>query len=194
MSKLEHGLRRDQILLLVLAAIFFLPLLASWLWYLNVDEFRPQGSVARGTLVEPVRVLEGYPQGVADLRGRWVMVYIGAIDCDEHCRDRLYGLRQVDAALGRDANRVERLYVVVGGMPTDPGFLEAEHPRLNTLQLPADDPWLSAFDLGDGAPATSGRVYLVDPLGNLMLFWSADAGHREFFDDLKRLLRVSRIG
>lgn len=77
MDKLERGLRRDQKLLLVLAVIFFLPLLASWLWFLNVDDFRPQGSVAHGTLVQPVRVLEGYPEGVAVLRGRWVMVYVG---------------------------------------------------------------------------------------------------------------------
>lgn len=194
MDKLERGLRRDQKLLLVLAVIFFLPLLASWLWFLNVDDFRPQGSVAHGTLVQPVRVLEGYPEGVAVLRGRWVMVYVGTPDCDEQCRDRLYGARQVDTALGRDANRVERLYLVVGGSPGDPAFLEAEHPRLHTAQLSADDPWLSAFDLGDGAPSTTGRVYLVDPLGNLMMFWPADAEHRDFFDDLKRLLRVSRIG
>jgi hypothetical protein len=159
-----------------------------------VDEFRPQGSVAHGTLVEPVRVLDGYPGGVTDLRGRWVMVYIGTAECDEHCRDRLYGARQVDTALGRDADRVERLYLVVGSTPADVEIVASEHPRLHTARVPADDPWLATFDFGDGAPSTTGRVYLVDPLGNLMLFWSAEAEHRDFFDDLKRLLRVSRIG
>lgn len=194
MEKGNRGLRRDQKLLLVLAVIFFLPLLVSWLWFLNVDDFRPQGSVAHGTLVEPIRVMDGYPQAVGDLRGRWVMVYVGTPACDDHCQDRLYGMRQVDTALGRDANRVERLYVVVGGAPTDPAFLETQHPRLHTASLAVDDPWMAHFEFGDTAPAAGGRVYLIDPLGNLMMYWPAEAGHRDFFDDLKRLLRVSRIG
>lgn len=194
MSNDKRGLRRDQKLLLVLAAIFFLPLLVSWLWFLNVEDFRPQGSVAHGTLIEPVRVLEDFPQGVPDLRGRWVMVYVGSTDCDEHCRDRLYGMRQVDTALGRDANRVERLYVVVGGAPGDAGFLATEHPRLHVASVAAGDAWLDAFDLADDSGVSSGRVYLMDPLGNLMMYWPAESEHRDFFDDLKRLLRVSRIG
>jgi hypothetical protein len=204
MSESKSGMRRDQRVLLVLAAIFFVPLFVAWLWYANVESFRPTESIAKGDLVEPVRTLGSYElaaagsgPGVTDesLHGRWALIYIGGPVCGEDCRQSLYEMRQVHIALGRDAERAQRVYVIVGAAsPDDPAYLAEQHPDLSIVQVAADDPWLAHFRL-DGRPvAEAGRIYVVDPLGNLMMRYEASAVGRDLLDDLKRLFRVSRIG
>lgn len=191
------GLSRDKKVLLALAAIFFIPLMVAWIWFYNVDAFRPGGSVANGDLIQPVRVLGefSFPRIDVDgevtdasLHGRWAMVYVGGPVCEEDCRQSLYEMRQVHTALGRDAVRMQRVSLMVGASKlADSAFFQAEHPGLIMASVASTAPILENFD-------QPGRIYLVDPLGNLMMSYPADASGRDLLDDLKRLFRVSRIG
>lgn len=191
------GLSRDKKVLLALAAIFFIPLMVAWIWFYNVDAFRPGGSVANGDLIQPVRVLGefSFPRIDVDgevtdasLHGRWAMVYIGGATCEERCRQSLYEMRQVHTALGRNSVRMQRVYLLVEPSgPAELAFFQAEHPGLIMASVAPSAPILANFD-------QRGRIYLVDPLGNLMMSYPADASGRDLLDDLKRLFRVSRIG
>ncbi len=200
----ENRPGRGRNMLLGLAALFIVPLAAAWLWYLNVDRLPPEGSVAHGELVQPVRPLGEFELGAVDdgapvtdetLDGRWTIVHVGGAECGEACRQSLYESRQVHIALGRRAVRMQRLYLLVDAqVPYDPGFFAREHDGLIIARVDSSDPWLAKFRLDDLPPAEAGRTYVIDPLGNLMLSYPVDAPPRHLLDDLLRLLRVSRVG
>ena len=192
--------RRGRLMLIGVAALFFLPLAIAWWMFLGVDRVPEDEVVAHGELIRPARPLGDFTlAGVAgheavtdeSLHGRWTLVYVGAAACDEVCERTLWEARQVHTRLGRDASRVQRLFVLAGADAVDdPAFFAREHADMPLVR--ADRDWLAAFERDGGA--VPGHLYLVDPLGNLMMRYDADAPPEALLDDLKRLLRVSRIG
>lgn len=133
-----------------------------------------------GELVEP-RPLPS--PALAPLRGKWVLVAFDAAACDAYCEKKLYYLRQVRRAQGEAAHRVERLWVLTDGGSPRPELLAAIEgtriARFSTEHFP-------------GEPAA--HIYLVDPLGNLMMRFPRDPDPSRMIKDLQRLLKYSRIG
>jgi hypothetical protein len=196
----ERGRRQ----LLLLAALFFVPLAVAFYLYYGAGSLRPAGSVAKGQLLEPARPLPEVSlarpgDGATDpgfLRGKWDMIYVGDGACDERCREALYLTRQSRIALNKDMDRVQRVFLATGNC-CDSSFIEREHPDLLVAELDgeAGDALLAPFPVYDGIPVRqAGRIYLVDPLGNLVLSYSAAAPDKALLTDLKKLLRLSHIG
>jgi hypothetical protein len=182
--------------LAVLAGLFLLPLAGSFLAYYGTS-WRPAGHVNHGTLITPVRTL---PAVAADsrhgalFRGQWSLVYVGDGACDEDCRAALYFMRQTRLGLGTDMTRVARVFVATGHC-CDRAFLEREHPGLTVID--------SGPDGGAGGSALAGQfpaadradtLFVVDPLGNLMMSYDARRNPHGLLEDLKKLLRLSQIG
>jgi hypothetical protein len=122
--------------------------------------------------------------GFEALRGKWVLVIFDAAACDAYCEKKLYFMRQVRRAQGKDMDRVERFWVV-----TDGGKPRAEiMPGIEGTRI----------DKGEAQGAFPGRpadhIYLVDPLGNLMLRFPRDPDPSKMIKDLQRLLKYSRVG
>lgn len=198
------GNARGRRSLLALAALFVVPLAAAFWLYYGAPGLRPRGAANRGELIHPAVPLRelafASPDGRAIdgdlLRGRWTLLYIGPQDCDPRCRDVLYLTRQTRLALNKDSDRVRRLFLATGPCCPDPALL-AEHPDLVVATpTPAQLETLAVlFPPLDAAPLTAaGRIYIIDPLGNLMMSYAADAPDDALLDDLKRLLRLSHIG
>ncbi len=196
--------QRGRRQLLLLAALFFVPLAVAFYLYYGAGTLRPSGSVAKGDLLEPARplpevslpTLGGGMTGKDFLRGKWSMVYIGDGRCDERCRDALYLMRQSRIALNKDMDRVRRVFLVAGDC-CDEAFLRSEHPDLEVALLEGAEAMdlLAVFPIYDVMNvAEAGRIYLVDPLGNLVLSYSAEAPDKALLTDLKKLLRLSHIG
>jgi hypothetical protein len=189
--------------LAALAALFLLPLALAFFTYYGTD-WRPSGQVAHGHLINPARplpavglsqvVLEGgAPRAAAAtvFRSQWSLVYIGAGDCDPDCRQALYVMRQTRLALNNDMTRVARVFLVTRAC-CDRDFLGREHAGLTVLDAsaPAAQPLLAQFP----AAAREHTLYIVDPLGNLMMSYDARGNPRGLLEDLKKLLRLSHIG
>lgn len=190
---------RKQVWLLV--GVFFAPLLLAFLLYYGVG-IRPSGSTNHGDLITPpVTLAEVELPSVADrplpantLRGRWTMVFIGDGACDTRCREALTLMRQTRLALGDDMPRVRRLFLISGNC-CDRSYLETEQVGLllGRIDNPAGKTFLETFP--EGADASQhGRIYLVDPLGNLMMSYAPDAPQKGLLEDLKKLLKLSHIG
>jgi hypothetical protein len=120
--------------------------------------------------------------------------------CTEACRTRLYDTRQVRLALDRDMNRVQRVFIADAGC-CDAQFLHDQHPDLIAIRADAADaplrallPGLDASAVPTAKSGAAPRVYLIDPLGNLMMSYAADAKSKGMLEDMKRLLRLSSIG
>jgi len=193
--------RRSRLGLIGLAALFFVPLAVSFYLYYGTS-WRPSGGAQHGELVDPARPLpevtlarpDGSPTGGDFLRGDWHLVYVGEGACDATCRDALVKARQVRLALDKDVNRVGLVFLYSGAAP-DAGYLAVEHPELVAASVDGEAglALLAAFPQ-DPPPLSAGHLYIVDPLGNLMMRYPGEATPRAILTDLERLLRLSHIG
>jgi cytochrome oxidase Cu insertion factor (SCO1/SenC/PrrC family) len=192
---------RSRLGLIGLAAVFFVPLASSfWLYY--GTGWRPARGAQHGDLIDPARPLpevslaraDGAPLPPGFLRGEWHLVYVGDGSCDEDCRAALVKSRQLRLALGKDVDRVQRVFLHTGTTPALDA-LDREHPDLVRASLEGDagSRLLAAFAAGSPTLG-AGRLYIVDPLGNLVMSYAPDTSPRAILTDLERLLRLSHIG
>lgn len=198
--------RRQRRALLGLALLFFAPLGLAFLLYYGLG-WRPGGRVNHGGLIDPPRPLPAValtridPDGARKLAApdllthKWTLLYWGAGACGPRCKTDLYNTRQVRIALDRDMSRVQRVFVADGAC-CDLDFLRSQHPDLITVRATPDAlAILAQLRLSPGDdPATADRVYLIDPLGNVMMFYAPDARPKGMLEDLKRLLGLSHVG
>lgn len=197
MTAQDAGLRaRNLRTLALLAGIFLLPLAVAFYTYYGTS-WRPAAHVNHGTLIAPVRplptvALPTVPPGAADkpFHGQWTLVYIGSGDCNDACRDSLYLMRQTRAALNTDMARVARVFLITGQCCAL-GFLTREHPGLVLIDASgaAAAPLLKPFP-----EDRAHTLFVVDPLGNLMMSYDAKSNPRGLLEDLQKLLRLSQIG
>lgn len=195
--------RSGRRLLVIVASLFFVPLgFAIYLFY-GHPALRPGGMVNHGALIQPPRPLPAltlplFGAGSTQpgfLRGKWTMLYVGSGVCGDRCRAALYETRQVRTALNRDMHRVQRVFLATGEC-CDAAFLHDQHPDLITVRATAAAaPLLASLPHAAGVDAAgAGRVYLVDPNGNLMMFYAPGAKPKGMLEDLQRLLQLSYIG
>ena len=188
----------------LLIGLFFVPLLAAFVLYYGIDGWRPAGSTNHGDLVTPPRPLPELSLPLAGggssdaklLHGKWTLIYVGDGQCDARCREALTLIRQTRLALGDDMSRVQRVFVATAQC-CDQQYLDKEHEGLVTLlgDDAATKQFLDVFPAAAETPAQhSGRIYIADPLGNLMMSYPPTAAPRGLLDDLKKLLRLSHIG
>jgi hypothetical protein len=178
-----HPVKRGRLKLLALGGFFALPLLAGWIAYLN--GWVPGTASNYGTLIQP-RSLDAPP--LEQLRGKWVLVQLDGAACDAGCEKKLYYMRQVRRAQGREMQRVERLWIVTDSAALRPELVAA----IEGTRIARRDPRLAAaFPAGD---AVSEHIYLVDPLGNLMLRFPREPDPSKMVKDLERLLKYSGFG
>ena len=187
----EPSRTRSRVMLVLIAAVFFGPLLvATWLYYGGAT-FQPEGRVNHGALLEPiVNVTDVVPDVPLEAGGHWWLVYQDLGPCEDACREGLYTIRQSRLMLGREMDRVERMFLH-GAEAPDTLFLEEQHKGLVALE----NGGLSAL-LANKKPEglAAGGYYLIDPLGNLVMYFPPDIVPGDMVDDLKRLLKLSRIG
>ncbi|HEX7025816.1 MAG TPA: SCO family protein, partial [Gammaproteobacteria bacterium] len=127
-----------------------------------------------------------------DLRGKWTLVFVPPDDCDETCKRNIYHMRQVWAGLGREAHRVQRLLILRAPAQWDVlrGFLE-NYPNM-PVAFDADGALINQIAHSEASLGV--KIYLVDPLGNLMMAFPQTLDPRDMLKDLKKLLKISTIG
>jgi len=194
---MEESRRRGRQLLLILAAVFLLPVFAAFALYYG-KLWRPQGSASMGELIQPARPLtvaglrqaDGSPAGGDLLTGKWSIVYIGDGACDADCRAALVFARQSRLALNNEMTRVQRVFLATGNCCAREYFA-AEQAGL--IALDASSPEAQAL-LAQFPASHQNSLYIVDPLGNLMMRHDAAHTSKDLLTDLKKLLKLSHIG
>jgi hypothetical protein len=211
MSSTPEDIRsRNLRMLAALAALFLVPLLLAFYMYYGTG-WRPIKRVNHGTLISPARPLAAVnlkreslsdpdpnapPPGITapepkHFKDKWSLVYIGEGNCDERCRQALYVMRQTRESLNNNMTRVERIFLVTGNCCARE-FLLHEHPGLIAADATSADGArvLQEFP-ADGRPYS---VFIVDPLGNLMMSYDSRQNPKGLLEDLQKLLRLSHIG
>lgn len=191
---------RGRITLIVLVLVFALPLAtATWLYH-SPDVWTPTTFTNHGQLLDPPRRLgpvalvdlPGQPFGTERFRRYWTLLHVGSGRCDAACEEALIDTRQLRLALGHNMDRVQRVYLAPDASTLSQlAPLLGEHPRLHLVT--GDREALAAILEALGADA-QGHIYLLDPLGHLVLRYGPEVSASDMLKDVRRLLRNSRIG
>jgi cytochrome oxidase Cu insertion factor (SCO1/SenC/PrrC family) len=196
----EVGQKRSLAPLWIMVAIFAAPVIAAWFFYLN-PEYLPSGRSNEGELIHPPVALpadlglftpEGSEFDREVLAGKWTLVYIAGGTCGDECLNRLIELRQIRSALGEGQLRVERWLIMTDPAATD---LALElRGKLEGMQVALTDTAGGARlrSLLEEDADASNRVYILDPMGNLMMRYAPDAPPKDILKDMEHLLKVSK--
>lgn len=190
--------RRGRWTLLLIVLICGAPIVLSYFTYYVI---RPKGgTTSYGALIEPQRPIpdaltvtgdDGHEAPLASLRGRWLMVSVDSGACGEACATKLYFMRQVRATQGPERERIVTVW-----LRTDDASVPAKikGAYADTRMLHADPGAVAAWLPATDATRDTDHIYLVDPNGNLMMRFPANADPSKIKQDVTKLLKWSRIG
>lgn len=192
--------------LILILLISIAPVIAAFVLYYN-PSLLPSGSTNYGTLINPQRplptneqltltTLDGKPFDVNTLRGQWLLVAADEAACPESCAKKLFILRNTHAMTGKNVKRVSRVWFVTDDAPVPQQVLDA---YAGTVMLRADPQQLQSFLAGNNATGDSQSallepIWIIDPLGNLMMQYPKDPDPLKVRKDLGKLLHNSQIG
>ena len=192
--------RRNITPLLLMVAVFAAPVIAAWFFFLN-PEYLPSGRTNKGELIHPVVTLPPElglftPEGAAldrkALEGKWTLVFLAGGTCGDACLDRLIAIRQIRLAVGEGQLSVARLLILTDPTANDLATeLAADFDGMQVALTDAAGGVRLLDLLGQGSVALD-RVYILDPMGNLMMRYASDAPAQDTLEDLERLLKASK--
>ncbi|MGA1317617.1 MAG: SCO family protein [Rubrivivax sp.] len=186
---------RVKMLLVLLACAA--PVIASYFTYYVI---RPDGRTNYGTLLQPgapippalnLRTVQGAPVAPESLKGQWLLVVVDEGACDAECEKRLFMQRQLREMLGRESDRLDKVWLVTGSTVPRPELIAALAQGVppTVLRVAEDD--LKAWLQPEPGQALRSHLYVVDPMGVWMMRMPADPEPNRVKRDLDRLLRAS---
>lgn len=186
-------MKKQKWVILGIGLVSAFPIVAALFFYYAAP---PAGRMNHGDLLQPtplptkpLPLLSGVEFRFEHLKGKWLLLQIDSGNCDARCRGKLYAMRQIRLAQGKDMVRLERVWLLSDDGRPAPDLM-AEYEGTLVVRA-ADSEALAAFP----APADrTAHLYVVDPQGNLMMRFPERPDPTRMIKDLQRLLRPSRIG
>ncbi len=197
--------KRPMWMFIILLLVFGLPLVLAWIGWQEQDNFG-QGTTNHGQLLQPPLDLSKLPldDSLAKAltpevwQGRWLMLYVNPQSCTESCEKNLYYLRQIRKATGKNSDRIQRAILTFAQAKPDQRLETGLAKEFaGTLHLVTPTQQFAHFVHNTPQASTvlqQGGVYLVDPLGNIMMYYPPNTEPMGIFKDLTRLLKLSHIG
>lgn len=198
--------KRSFITLFLIFLVIIVPIILAWMMikYAHHHEFKKSN---HGVLISPpspnLQAINFYDLKHHDkfsgerLMGKWWIAYVSPEKCFQECQENLYNLRQLQIALGKDSTRVGRIFVTQPGCPSAfcESYLTEYYPEMQRIAFESAD--FNKLFLKSTLSTTSetlGQIYIIDPLGNVILYYDPDTEPKNILSDLKRLLKVSKVG
>ena len=183
--------------LLAVVAVCAAPMIASYITYYVI---KPSGRTNYGALIDPrahpipamaSTSLDGKPTPLETYKGKWIMLKVGGSDCQQECQDQLFAMRQLRTMQGKQMERIERVWLITDNEPLETMLLRV-NDGTRMLRAPADvvAKWLPVEQGGK----LEEHIYLIDPLGNLMMRFPAKPDPAKVKKDISKLLKASAIG
>jgi hypothetical protein len=202
--------RRGMMTLLLIFLLSLAPIVAALVIYFN-PQWWPEDSSNYGQLIEPQRdvpaaaqlplaTLDGQPFDLRSLKGKWVLMAADGGECPESCARKLFIIRNTHASQGKNVERLARVWFITDDALVPQKVLDAYR---GTIMVRAKPEQLAPFLLGAsassgasdaGAAALRAPMWMVDPLGHLMMQFPADADPVKVRNDVSKLVYNSRIG
>lgn len=187
------GRRKMMFVLLVCAA----PMIASYFTYYVI---KPSSRTNYGDLLDPrahpipplgTATLDGKQTTLGEWKGKWIMLQVDSGECADACQRKLLEMRQLRLMQGKEMDRVERVWLVTDDKPIETTLLrQYDGTRVLRADAAAVGKWLPAAQ--GSVPAD--HIYMIDPLGNLMMRFPKNPDPSKMKKDIGKLLKASRIG
>jgi len=189
--------KRGRWMLLLVLLVCASPLIASYFTYYVI---KPEKRSNYGTLIDQrahpvpamtVTTLDGRPMTLAQFKGKWVMLMTGSGACLEACQKQLFAMRQLRLMQGKEMDRIERVWLITDREPLETLVIrEFDGTHMLRADAATVANWLPP------APGTSSNdhIYLIDPLGHLMMRFPQNPEPRKVYKDIYKLLKASAVG
>ncbi len=183
--------------MLLVLAICAAPVIASYLAYYVI---RPDGRTNYSELISPLRPLPadlpltdltGAAVKAESLKGQWLLVVVSGGACDVICEKHLWLQRQLRETLGREKDRLDKVWLIADDAPPRAQTLDAIRTNTEITVLRAPASALSAWLAPAAGHALADHLYVVDPLGNWMMRSPAEPEPGKLKRDVEKLLRAS---
>jgi len=200
-KKSKHG----KLILILMIGIVFAPFLFAWrLVHTGNSEnlkLNNHGELiippSRFTQLPLMNLANQQPMSSDELLGKWWILYVGPSKCYQECQTILYNMRQIKVALGKNSNRVERVFIPHPKCPQNvcEQYLNEFYPDMLRVQLQTQ-PFEALFREHSALKHNEmiGNLFILDPQGNIMMHYSPEQHPKDILTDLKKLLRASKIG
>lgn len=190
---MESKILRSRLILLGVALVFIIPILVSWYLVFFSDFKKGDGGTQKGELISPVIPL-GEPEvfnlkskTIGSINGKWTLLFFVENECNQLCEDKLYQLRQIRLALGKDRDKVDRLLVSKNKQQwsqytnsfNGQKYIDPTSRDYNRLIKKLND--YAGLDLK--------ATYLIDPYGFLMMKYPQDDNPMGTIKDIERLIK-----
>lgn len=194
---MEPNKNKGRWKLLAVILVCAAPIILSYFTYYVI---KPQSRTNYGTILDPrnyptpkldALTLDKKPASLDDYQGKWVMLLVSGAECSASCEKKLHDIRQLRLAQGKEMERIERVWLITDDKPIDT-ILIREFDGTDMLRIKADAvrAWLP---VDEGTDVTD-HIYMIDPLGHLMMRFPKDADPNKIKKDLYKLLKASAIG
>ncbi|MES2017771.1 MAG: cytochrome C oxidase subunit I [Pseudomonadota bacterium] len=190
----QNGGRWKLLLVLFVCAS---PLIFSYLTYYVI---KPTGRNNYGALIDPRQYpipalgaveLDGKAATLDAFKGKWIMLQVAPGDCQQACKDQLVAMRQLRLMQGKEMERLERVWLITDDSPLDTMLMKVvDGTRFLRVKPDVVKAWLPVEPGGDAA----NHLYLIDPLGHLMMRFPKDPDPQKVKKDIGKLLKASAIG
>ena len=195
--------KKNKIIIIVIVLVFIAPSILSWYVFNHTDFLETRGTSNYGQIITPPIHLENLslidplnPDRKDTLHGKWSMIYVAEL-CDDICMQNVYRMRQIHMGMGKHSLRVQKVLFLIDQDLDELSSLLANYKGqqvINTNSVDTDI-LLEKFRIeGVKDLPRFQRIYISDPLGNLMISYPPDINPKGILKDLKKLLRTSRIG
>lgn len=199
MSQVPVSLWHSRSLIIIIALTALVPFVLAW-YYAQHPELIDKTS-NYGTLILPPRSLQLAPwleggdagrEPEDRLKGRWVLLQVATGSCEAVCAETLHKTHQGWLMLNKEMPRVKRLLLMVNANQALNAAAILRDDALETASLAPEI--MEELTLAIGKPPGDGVVILLDPLGNLVLWYDTGFDPYRMVKDLKHLLKASQIG
>jgi hypothetical protein len=183
--------------LLAVLAVCAAPMIASYFTYYVI---KPTARNNYGELIDPRQhpipamastSLDGKPTALDAYKGKWIMLKVGGSDCREACQDQLFMMRQLRTMQGKEMERIERVWLITDRAPLETLVIREFD---GTHMLRADGDAVRRWLPVDAGTDAADHIYLIDPLGHLMMRFPKDPEPRRVYKDIYKLLKASSVG
>ena len=201
MGEVVKAKGRQQLVLIIM--LFSLPPLAAYVAWNYIGEHGTGSTNNAGILVHPARPLDfnsllgadNDPLDTKAFSGRWAFAIFATGGCNDICQEQLYVTRQTRVSINKDMKRLKRLLILDQAPDEALSAMLAEQHKdlLVAVSTASSAAFLENFQ-GENFGITGKQYFLIDPIGNLMMFYDLSVNPRGIMKDLQKLLKVSQIG
>lgn len=197
MEKIDKRTSLGRWKLFAILAVCAAPMVFSYLTYYVI---KPTGRTNYGAILDPRlyplpklggSLLGGQATELEAYRGKWIMLQVDSGACAEICQKKLYDMRQLRLIQGKEMDRIERVWLLTDEQPLATELIRNyDGMHIIKVNLAALTAWLPT----ESATQVSDHIYMIDPLGNLMMRFPKDADPQKMKKDIAKLLKASAIG